>query len=237
MKKIKNSFLSNTTQTENKTNKNNFSETSQEHEVNDIYHEIEAGNNPNRNELEELEYNEKEQRRLFQLAVEEFRRGNSEMIRPEETAENKHTGQKASNINYKLNSNNTTFIDNQNIAGTSRNTTSFLYNIGENNFDFNNIHLFENNGNDVQVDNNQDVNIKNFLPILKSKTLCWSCYKIILSESALFYTFEQKNEDKNIIRKDINCQDENKIFCSKICLDKYKEELIVRFIIKNFYRR
>jgi hypothetical protein len=232
MKKIKNSIQLSTTQTENKTIQNNFPKSSQQHEVNDIYHEIEAGCDPNRNELEELEYNEREQRRLFQLAVEEFRRGNSEMERPEEITASKYNEPKGLNKNDKLNSSNKSFIDNQDLPGLSKNTTSFLYNIGENNFDFNNIHLFENNGNDVQVENNQDVNIKNFLPIMKSKTLCWSCYKIILSESALFYTLEQNYEYKKILSKDVNCKgkiDDNKIFCSKICLDEYKEELIVRF--------
>ncbi len=97
----------------------------------------------------------------------------------------------------------------------------FLSQIGDGNFDFNNIRLFENKGNEVQSENsNEDIHIKNFLPISKPKTLCWMCYKIILLENSL--RFSQIPD---------SCEYSSKQFCGKECLDKYTQE---NFVIISF---
>ena len=102
----------------------------------------------------------------------------------------------------------------------------FLSQIGDDNFDFNNIGLFENRGNEVQSENSiegLDSNIKNFLPVTKQKTLCWICYKVILLETSIRYTQIPENSESN-----------NKQFCRRECLDKYTQEnfvIISLFII------
>lgn len=104
--------------------------------------------------------------------------------------------------------------------------SNFLYQIGDNNFDFNNIRLFENKGNEVENDNSNDsdLNIKNFLPICKAKTLCWICYKIILLDNCLTYSHSTYTDNHN--------RNNNKQYCSQVCLDKYIQETIVNILYK-----
>jgi hypothetical protein len=96
----------------------------------------------------------------------------------------------------------------------------FLYSVGENNFDFGNLCLFENNG--TGTENENDSAIKNFLPVYKNKTLCWICYKVIIEETS--FLFESSSMS---FYKSKNTTSNNKSFCSKLCLDKYTNESLV----------
>ena len=82
------------------------------------------------------------------------------------------------------------------------NPKNFLLEIGNSDMlNLNNLRLFSNGGNDMKEDQEMD-------PELVSTQACWNCYKIL-------------NIDKGILYQD-------RLFCSKSCVDKYKKKSDIR---------
>lgn len=172
-------------------------------------------------QIQDDTYDEQLQRKLFQQAVEEFRRG-KQTSQVGRDIENKNdisynprltkysntmdTATLTNNSDKNLNQEKISNVELQEPQGKG-----FLYNLGNNLFDFNNFALFEENGSSANIESNAEV--KNFLPINKPKLSCWVCYKLITEETSL--KIEQLNNY-------------NKVFCTKVCMDNYIKESLVK---------
>jgi hypothetical protein len=169
--------------------------------------------------IQDDNYDEQLQRKLFQQAVEEFRRG-KKMSDSGVDIENKN------DISY--NPRQTKYTNSSTLTNNSDKNKQqekivasepqpepqgkgFLYNIGNNLFDFNNFALFEENGSSANIESNAEV--KNFLPINKPKLSCWVCYKLITEETS--FKIQQLNNSSNV-------------FCTKNCMDHYMKESLVK---------
>ena len=155
-----------------------------------------------------IEEYERIQSELFKKAVEEFRNRNKD---PKDLKENNVIKEEMPQVDKSMKSLTTNISENNN-NNVIINPKNFLLEIGNSDvLNLNNLSLFANGGNDMNEDIEND-------PELISTQACWNCFKIY-------------DIDKGIIYED-------RLFCSKGCVEKYKKKSDTKcsFCHKNFLK-